>query len=218
MTQVLQYRFGAAVGENGRSELQGHAFGNLLLAALTGITGSFDEALLAAERVLALRGRVLPSTLADVTLEADVQLPNGDIQRVVGESAIPEVNGRIQRVNLQPHNVKAYPAALQAIFQADLIVMGPGSLYTSILPNLLVPDLAEALLQPTRLRFIYVTLPHSPERRIITVWPIMWRHFSNIFPLAAWIWSSLMTTYPFPPPREAATQFTCSLLHRKICR
>ncbi|MCC6607537.1 MAG: YvcK family protein [Anaerolineae bacterium] len=145
MTQVLQYRFGAAVGENGRSELQGHAFGNLLLAALTGITGSFDEALLAAERVLALSGRVLPSTLADVTLEADVRLPDGEIRRVVGESAIPEVNGRIQHVYLQPENVRAYPPALQAIFQADLIVMGPGSLYTSILPNLLVPDLAEAL-------------------------------------------------------------------------
>ena len=84
MTQVLQYRFGAALGENGRSELQGHAFGNLLLAALTGITGSFDEALLAAERVLALRGRVLPSTLADVALEADILLPDGTVQRVVG--------------------------------------------------------------------------------------------------------------------------------------
>ena len=150
MTQVLQYRFGAGIGENGRSELQGHAFGNLLLAALTGITGSFDEALLAAERVLALRGRVLPSTLADVVLEADILLPDGTLQRVVGESAIPEVNGRIQQVHLQPSkgggNIRAYPAALQAIFQADLIVMGPGSLYTSILPNLLVPDLAEALL------------------------------------------------------------------------
>ncbi|MCB8981923.1 MAG: YvcK family protein [Ardenticatenaceae bacterium] len=155
MTQVLQYRFGGVLGENGRSELQGHAFGNLLLAALTGITGSFDEALLAAERVLALRGRVLPSTLADVTLEADVKLPNGEIQRVVGESAIPEVNGRIQHVYLQPENVRAYPPALQAIFQADLIVMGPGSLYTSILPNLLVPDLAQAL-QHARAPKIYI--------------------------------------------------------------
>lgn len=146
MTQVLQYRFGAAVGENGHSPLQGHAFGNLLLAALTGITGSFDEALLAAERVLSLRGRVLPSTLADVALEADILLPDGTLQRVVGESKIPEVDGRIQQVYLQPNAVRAYPAALQAIFQADIIVMGPGSLYTSILPNLLVPDLAEALL------------------------------------------------------------------------
>ncbi len=155
MTQVLQYRFGAAVGENGHSPLQGHAFGNLLLAALTGITGSFDEALLAAERVLALRGRVLPSTLADVVLEADILLPDGTLQRVVGESKIPEVNGRIQQVYLQPSNVRAYPAALQAIFQADLIVMGPGSLYTSILPNLLVPDLSEAL-RHTRAKKIYI--------------------------------------------------------------
>lgn len=155
MTQVLQYRFGAAVGENGHSELQGHAFGNLLLAALTGITGSFDEALLAAERVLALRGRVLPSTLADVILEADVRLPEGAVQRVVGESAIPEAHGHIQRVYLRPDDVRAYPPALQAIFQADLIVMGPGSLYTSILPNLLVPDLAEALLH-TRAPKIYI--------------------------------------------------------------
>lgn len=162
MTQVLQYRFGAALGENGRSELQGHAFGNLLLAALTGITGSFDEALLAAERVLALRGRVLPSTLADVALEADVALPDGILQRVVGESAIPEVNGRIQHVYLQPGNVKAYPPALQAILQADLIVMGPGSLYTSILPNLLVPDLTEALRHAPALKVYICNLATQP--------------------------------------------------------
>jgi uncharacterized cofD-like protein len=162
MTQVLQYRFGAAVGENGRSELQGHAFGNLLLAALTGITGSFDEALLAAERVLAMRGRVLPSTLADVVLAADILLPDGTLQRVVGESKIPKVNGRIQQVHLQPANVKAYPAALQAIFQADLIVMGPGSLYTSILPNLLVPDLAEALLHARAPKIYICNLATQP--------------------------------------------------------
>ena len=105
--------------------------------------------------MLALRGRVLPSTLADVALEADILLPDGTVQRVVGESAIPEANGRIQQVHLQPSNVKAYPATLQAIFQADIIVMGPGSLYTSILPNLLVPDLAEALLH-TRAPKIYI--------------------------------------------------------------
>ncbi len=162
MTQVLQYRFGAAIGENGQSPLQGHAFGNLLLAALTGITGSFDEALLAAERVLALRGRVLPSTLADVDLEADILLPDGTLQRVVGESKIPEVDGRIQQVFLQPAAVRAYPAALQAIFQADLIVMGPGSLYTSILPNLLVPDLAEALLHARAPKIYICNLATQP--------------------------------------------------------
>lgn len=151
MTQLLQYRFGASVDENpeqGR-ELQGHAFGNLLLAALTGITGSFDEALLAAQRVLAMRGQVIPSTLAQVTLTADVLLDHEDgaaeLQKVSGESAITKKHGRIQRVYLEPADIRAYPPALKAIFQADLILIGPGSLYTSILPNLLVPDLTQAL-------------------------------------------------------------------------
>lgn len=169
MTQVLQYRFGSQMSEtddqangayaNGQSELQGHAFGNLLLAALTGIMGSFDEALLAAERVLAVRGRVLPSTLELVTLVADVNVPQPDgtavLQRVIGESAIPKAGGQIQQLYLEPDNVRAYPPALQAILQADLIVMGPGSLYTSILPNLLVPDLQEALIR-SRAAKIYV--------------------------------------------------------------
>lgn len=155
MTKVLQYRFGGAPHGSQQSELQGHAFGNLLLAALTGITGSFDEALLAAERVLAMRGRVLPSTLADVTLAAEVVLADGSVRQVVGESEIPKLHGRIRRVQLQPEFVRAYPPALQAIFQADLIVIGPGSLYTSILPNLLVPDLAEAL-RRTRAPKVYV--------------------------------------------------------------
>ena len=159
MTQVLQYRFGGQVDENGQGSseqgLQGHAFGNLLLAALTGITGSFDEALLAAQRVLALRGQVLPSTLENLTLTADVALPNGEIVRVAGESTIPQAGGRIERLYLDPDNARAYPPALRAIFQADLVVLGPGSLYTSILPNLLVADLAEALLH-TRARIVYV--------------------------------------------------------------
>lgn len=160
MTQVLQYRFGAQVGSNGHDNsegqsLRGHAFGNLLLAALTGITGSFDEALLAAQRVLALRGQVLPSTLENVTLVAEVQLPQGEITDVVGESAIPEAGGRIERVRLEPQYARAYPPALRAIFQADLIILGPGSLYTSILPNLLVADLAEALIH-TRAKVAYI--------------------------------------------------------------
>lgn len=151
MIQVLQYRFGTQVQTNGQEvapgqSLSGHAFGNLLLAALTGITGSFDEALLAAQRVLALRGQVLPSTLENVTLVADVAIIGDEIIEVTGESAIPEAGGRIERVRLDPADARAYPPALRAIFQADLIVLGPGSLYTSILPNLLVSDMAEALL------------------------------------------------------------------------
>jgi uncharacterized cofD-like protein len=151
MTQLLQYRFGSSIDEGPEQEreLQGHAFGNLLLAALTGITGSFDEALLAAQRVLAMRGQVIPSTLSQVTLAADVLLENEEgeteLKQVCGESAITRKRGRIQRIYLQPEDVRAYPPALKAIFQADLILIGPGSLYTSILPNLLVPDLAQAL-------------------------------------------------------------------------
>ncbi len=151
MTQLLHYRFGGGLtgAEDQNQDLQGHAFGNLLLAALTGITGSFDEALLAAQRVLAIRGSVIPSTLSEVDLVADVLIKTEDngsqLRRIAGESAITHANGRIQRVTLDPPNVRAYPPALKAIFQADLILIGPGSLFTSILPNLLVPDLAQAL-------------------------------------------------------------------------
>lgn len=160
MTQVLQYRFGGQVGANGNDPsseggLRGHAFGNLLLAALTGITGSFDEALQAAQRVLALRGKVFPSTLENVTLRAEVSLPTGEIVEVVGESSIPEAGGRIQHMRLNPEQARAYPPALKDIFQADLVVLGPGSLYTSILPNLLITDLAQALVH-TRAKVAYI--------------------------------------------------------------
>jgi uncharacterized cofD-like protein len=175
MTQVLQYRFGEPMekvsgarfpGEERSSlepgtwplepsSLSGHAFGNLLLAALTGITGSFDEALLAAQRVLALRGRVLPSTLDNVTLLGEVVMADGETRQVAGESAIPKAGGRVERVRLEPDDARPYPPALRAIFAADLIVLGPGSLYTSILPNLLLHDLAEALIH-ARAPVVYV--------------------------------------------------------------
>lgn len=161
MTQLLQYRFGASVADNAGAgrELQGHAFGNLLLAALVGITGSFDEALLAAQRVLAMRGRVMPSSLANVNLVADILIGSSPetatLRRIAGESSISMAGGRIQRVALDPPIVRAYPPALKAIFQAELILIGPGSLYTSILPNLLVPDLAQAL-QHARAPKVYI--------------------------------------------------------------
>ena len=158
MTQLLRYRFGERIAEDGRvdSELSGHNFGNLLLAALTGITGSFDEGLLAAERVLAVRGRVLPSTLTEVTLLADVtREEDGQVVRVKGESEIPKAAGQIKRVYLEPADARAYPPAIKAIFQADIIVLGPGSLFTSILPNLLVPEICAAL-EHARAPIVYV--------------------------------------------------------------
>ncbi|MEM7331061.1 MAG: gluconeogenesis factor YvcK family protein [Chloroflexota bacterium] len=162
MTKVLQYRFGGNVTLNGHNELRGHAFGNLLLAALSGITGSFDESLLAAEKVLSMQGHVLPSTMQDVSLGAEVLMPSGETAKVIGESKIPEANGRIQRVFLQPETARAYPPALKAIFQADLIIMGPGSLYTSILPNLLIPDLSEALRRAQALKLYICNLATQP--------------------------------------------------------
>lgn len=149
MTQVLQYRFGGDVQANGRASLRGHAFGNLLLAALAGVTGSFDEGLLAAERVLAMSGRVVPSTLDQVALVAEVLVDDDEIrrqtQRIVGESAITHAGGRIKQIGLDPGKPSAYPPAVKAILQADLVILGPGSLYTSILPNLLVPGIAAAV-------------------------------------------------------------------------
>lgn len=139
-TQLFKYRFGEGAG------LNGHSLGNLLITALAEITGSFEEGVAESGRVLAVRGKVLPSTLHDVRLVADLRQPerNRDIQ-VKGESNIPTTPGRVQRVWLEPNNPQAYPLALQAILSADLILVGPGSLFTSLLPNLLVPDIAAAL-------------------------------------------------------------------------
>ncbi len=140
MTQLFQYRFA-----NGG--LEGHSFGNLFLTALADITGSMDRAVAETGRVLAVEGRVLPATLKDdVTLIAEIQVPGETgLRKVVGESHIPETGGKIQRVFLHPDHVPAYPEAIQAILSADLIVIGPGSLFTSILPNLLVSGVIEAL-------------------------------------------------------------------------
>lgn len=149
MTQLFQYRF----GEGG---LEGHSFGNLFITALSGVTGSFEQALVESSRVLAIRGRVLPSTLADVTLMADLrEIQSNNTRRVAGESAIPEGEGTIERVFLQPENPPAYPDAVRAILSADLIVIGPGSLFTSILPNLLVGGISEAV-RRSRAKKVYV--------------------------------------------------------------
>ena len=140
LTQLFQYRF------SGAGELDGHSFGNLFITALAGITGSFEEAIVESGKVLSVSGRVLPSTLHDVKLVADMQLPNTVNQvRVQGESRIPHMAGKVRHVWLEPNDAPAFPPALKAILNADMIVVGPGSLYTSLLPNLLVPDLLGAI-------------------------------------------------------------------------
>ncbi|UCH61523.1 MAG: YvcK family protein [Anaerolineales bacterium] len=141
LTQLFQYRFA-----NGQDGLEGHSFGNLFISALAEITGSFEEAVAESGRVLSVHGRVLPATLHDVRLVADIMLPNlVNEVRIEGESQIPGASGEVRRVWLEPNNPPGFPQALRAILSADLIVIGPGSLYTSILPNLLVPDIAQAI-------------------------------------------------------------------------
>ncbi|BDE06680.1 putative gluconeogenesis factor [Vulcanimicrobium alpinum] len=132
VTSLFRYRFSEGEG------LTGHSFGNLFLAAMTGITGNFDEAIKVSSRVLNVKGRVLPSTLAVARLCA--KLTDGRI--VEGESQIPQARGTIERVYLEPAYAAPLADVITAIREADAIVLGPGSLYTSIMPNLLVDRVA----------------------------------------------------------------------------
>ncbi len=135
LSRLFQYRF---VGGEG---LAGHSFGNLLLTALTGITGDFYQAILTAESILSVRGRILPATLTDVRLIA-----TGRSGRSYdGESAIGSAGEPIEQVSMEPGGAAAFPPAEEAIRRADLVLLGPGSLYTSIVPNLLIPGIRRAV-------------------------------------------------------------------------
>ncbi|MGD1873179.1 MAG: uridine diphosphate-N-acetylglucosamine-binding protein YvcK [Mastigocoleus sp.] len=135
LTELFQYRFSAGDG------LNGHSFGNLFLTAMSEITGDLERAVAASSKVLAIRGQVLPATLSDVRLWAEL----ADGRRIEGESNIGSVDGKIVKIGCTPSNPPALPAAIKAIKEADYIIMGPGSLYTSIIPNVLVPDIVEAI-------------------------------------------------------------------------
>ena len=150
MTRLFQYRFASG------QDLKGHSFGNLFISAMAGITGSFESALKESSRVLAVRGGVLPSTLEAVTLCADIERGSDQtLIRVEGESEISKVRGSIVNLTLKPEAPAAYPGAVKAILDAEIVVMGPGSLYTSLLPNLMVPGIAEALRSTQALK-VYV--------------------------------------------------------------
>ncbi len=157
LTQLFQYRFSTGTG------LDGHTLGNLLITALTDLTGSFEKAVTESGRVLAVKGRVIPATLHDVKLIADVRIPfKSRIRQIRGESNIPEAAGEVRHVRLEPDNPQAFPPAIQAILSADLIIVGPGSLYTSLLPNLLVPDIADAIRSSRGLKFFVCNVATQP--------------------------------------------------------
>jgi uncharacterized cofD-like protein len=150
---LFQYRF-----PSGGGGLAGHSFGNLFLTALTNVTGDFPEAVLVSSQVLAIRGRIFPSTVENVTLEAELE--NGKV--VAGETNISRSRRRIRRVRLVPRRVRPLPEVLEAIREADLILVGPGSLYTSIIPNLLVEQMAEVIAHARATRVYIANLMTQP--------------------------------------------------------
>jgi uncharacterized cofD-like protein len=135
MTNLFQYRFSDG------SDLAGHSFGNLFIVAMSGVVGNFEEAIKQTGRVLAVRGQIIPSTLVDITLEARTE----DDLTIQGESSITDSPSRIKQVYLRPSNPQACPEAIRAILEANMIVLGPGSLFTSVLPNPLVDGIRQAI-------------------------------------------------------------------------
>ena len=136
LSELFQYRF-----DSEDSGLNGHSFGNLFITALTKVSGSFEQAIIESSRVLNIRGTVVPSSLENIIVAAEM----ADGRTLYGETTIVREQARIKRVFLQPESAEAYDPAIEAILSADLIVLGPGSLYTSVIPNLMVEGIAHAL-------------------------------------------------------------------------
>lgn len=152
MEKLFQYRF------KGESELAGHSFGNLFIAAMNEVTGDMEQALQESSKVLAVKGQVLPASKDHVRLDAIME--DGTV--VEGESQIPEVHKRIKRVRLFPEKVQPVQSALDALMNADAIILGPGSLYTSIMPNLLVDGVAEAIRKSKAIKIYICNVMSQP--------------------------------------------------------
>ena len=155
VTKLFQYRFSEGSG------LAGHSFGNLFLVAMSGVIGNFEDAIRQTSRVLAVRGQIIPSTLANVTLCARTE----DARTIQGESSIGagKANGRIRQVYLLPHSPPAHPEAVRALLEADMIVLGPGSLYTSVLPNLLVEGIRRSLIASPAVKVYVCNVATQPS-------------------------------------------------------
>ncbi len=152
LAKLFQYRFSEGRG------LKGHSFGNLFVIALTNITGDFTTAVRVSSEILASVGRIFPSTAENVALEA--VLKNGRV--VVGETRISKSRSRIERIRLTPGPCRPLPETLEAIAHADLITFGPGSLYTSVIPNLLVDGIPEAIERSSAIKAYFVNLMWQP--------------------------------------------------------
>ncbi|WP_010500410.1 gluconeogenesis factor YvcK family protein [Paenibacillus elgii] len=150
--QLLDYRFDKGNG------LAGHSLGNLMLAAMCDITGDFVTGVRELSRVLAVRGRVLPASDHSIVLRALME--DGSV--VEGESNIPKARGVIRELSIEPKDVRALPEALEALREADAILVGPGSLYTSILPNLLVPEIAKTIIESNALKIFICNVMTQP--------------------------------------------------------
>ena len=197
MSELMHYRFTEGA-------LSGQSFGNLFLAALNGISTSFDAAVSRMSQVLAITGRVLPVTTADVQLEAEFE--NG--ASVIGESKIfyckKKEDCRITKVRLIPEHPRALPEAVEAIREADMIVLGPGSLYTSIIPNLLVDGIVEAILQSDALK-VYVANVMTQEGE--TEGYTASDHIAAIFQHSAPGLFDLCLTNSSPVPPDVAARY-----------
>lgn len=156
LSRLFNYRFSSGRG------LKGHSFGNLFLAALTQVTGDFVRAVKESSDVLAIKGRIYPSTASNVTLEATLE--NGET--VVGETRISQSGSRIRRISLKPRGCGPLKEAMQALAEADLISLGPGSLFTSVIPNLLVEGIPEAIQKSPAVKAYFVNLMWQPGETV----------------------------------------------------